>query len=234
LDLEAAIHVQNSDAWIDPELRRRGDAHLQAVRARSPSMYDGPVLVLDRIEGDVVHAVRGNYFDMVATCDSLSIHPELRAYAEQLAAPDPLRNGHGRAAAIGVTVVVVHEDRFTLGRRAPDLALEPGRWHVVGSGVVDAGGLVGTIAAELAEEHGIEELPEMRILGLDFDYGRLRPELTVMTEDIGYIAPLQPGDEFTEFRDVHLEPDALAQLAGLELTPAAQGAVAALQRELQG
>jgi hypothetical protein len=208
--------------------------HLQAVRARSPMMFDGPVLVLDRIEGDVIHAVRGSYFDMVATCDSLAIHPELRVYAEQLAAPDPLRNGHGRAAAIGVTVVVVHEGRFTLGRRAPDLALEPGRWHVVGSGVVDSGGLMGTIADELAGEHGIDELPEMRLIGLDFDYGRLRPELTVITEDVGYIGPPPAGDEFTEFREVYLDEEALTQLRHLELTPAAMGAIAALERELRG
>jgi hypothetical protein len=234
LDLESAVLVHDADAFIDPELRRRGDAHLQAVRARSPMMFDGPVLVLDRIEGDVIHAVRGSYFDMVATCDSLAIHPELRAYAEQLAAPDPLRNGHGRAAAIGVTVVVVHEGRFTLGRRAPDLALEPGRWHVVGSGVVDSGGLMGTIADELAGEHGVEELPEMRLIGLDFDYARLRPELTVMTEDVGYIGPPPAGDEFTEFREFYLDEEALTQVRSLELTPAAMGAMAALERELRG
>jgi hypothetical protein len=139
------VVVRDAEAPVDPELRRRGQAHLDAVRARSPRMFDGPVLALDHVDGGVVHAVRASYFDMVATCDSLASDPELRAYAERLAAPDPLRNGHGRAAAIGVTAVVVRDGRFSLGRRSAQVALDPGRWHVVPSGTVDARGVVGTL-----------------------------------------------------------------------------------------
>jgi hypothetical protein len=228
--LESAVAVHYAEAAIDPELRRRGEAHLQAVRARSPGMFDGPVLALDRIEGDVVHAVRASYFDMVATCDALAADPELRAYAEELAAPDPLRNGFGRAAAIGVTAVVVRNGHLTLGRRRPELALDPGRWHVVGSGTVDPRGLVATIADELAGEHGIHELPPMRLIGLGFDRTRLRPELTVITDDLGDIAAPAPSDEFSEFVELPLGADA----AELDLTPAAAIALAAVARELRG
>jgi hypothetical protein len=240
VEIESAVLVHDRDAAIDAELRRRGQAHVDAVRARSPGIFDGPVLALDRIEDGVIHAVRAGYFDMVATCDALAGDPDLRAYAEQLAAPDPLRIGTGRAAAIGITVVVVRRLRgsgvrgFTLGLRAPDVALDPGRWHVVASGTVDAPGVAATVADELAAEHGIRELPPLRLIGLGHDFGRLRPELTVITEDLGDIPPPAPGEEFSEFRDVPLE---LAEIAGarrLDLTPAAALALMALERELRG
>jgi hypothetical protein len=188
-------------------------------------MFDGPVLALDRIEDGVIHAVRASYFDMVATCDALAADPELRAHAEELAAPDPLLNGHGRAAAIGVTVIVIRNGRFTLGRRANDLALDPGRWHIVPSGTVDARGLRATLLDELAGEHGIDTLPPIRGLSLGHDLTRLRPELTVITEDLGDIAPPQPSDEFTEFRELRVGEEA----PGLDLTPAAALALDALR-----
>jgi hypothetical protein len=231
--------VHERQAQIDAELRRRGEAHLQAVRARSPGIFDGPVLALDRIEDGVVHAVRGSYFDMVATCDALAADPALRAYAQELAGPDPLRSGAGRAAAIGVTVVVVRTlasgaSGFTLGRRAAGLALDPGRWHVVGSGVVDESGLAATIADELAAEHGISELPPLRLIALGHDMTRLRPELTAITEHLGEVGPPPASDEFAGFREVPLTLEAIADTRALDLTPAARLALAAVERELRG
>jgi hypothetical protein len=234
MGLESAVVVHDRDATIDAELRRRGQSHLDAVRARSPGMFDGPVLALDRIEDGVIHAARASYFDMVATCDALAEDPELRAYAAGLAAPDPLRSGAGRAAAIGVTVVVIRRGVFTLGRRSAHLALDPGRWHVVPSGTVDARGLAATIADELAGEHGIHELPPMRLIALGHDLGRLRPELTVITGDLGDIGPPPPSEEFAEFREVALDRDQIARARELDLTPAAALALAALERELDG
>jgi hypothetical protein len=228
VDLETAVVVHDREAPIDPELRRRGQAHLDAVRARSPGMFDGPVLALERIEDDVIHAVRAGYFDMVATCDALAADPELRAYAEELAAPDPLRNGFGRAAAIGVTVLAIRNRAFTLGRRAAHLALDPGRWHVVPSGTVDTRGLAATIADELAAEHGVAAPPPMRVLALGHDRSRLRPELTVITGDLGDIGPPPLSDEFTEFREVALDPAAIASARELDLTPAASLALDAV------
>jgi hypothetical protein len=250
MDLESAVVMHDTSAPIDAELRRRGQAHLDAVRARSPEMFDGRVLALDRIEDGVVHALNASYFDMVATCDALAVDPGLRAYAEKLAAPDPLRNGAGRAAAIGVTVLVIRRLRyagsgtsaagtsgprgFTLGRRAAHLALDPGRWHVVASGTVDPRGLAATIADELATEHGIHELPPMRLIALGHDLGRLRPELTVITDDLGDIGPPVPSDEFVEFRDVPLDPGEIARARELDLTPAARLALDAVEGELGG
>jgi hypothetical protein len=217
VEIESAVVVHDRDAPIDPELRRRGQPHLDAVRARSPGIFDGPVLALDRIEDGVIHAVRASYFDMVATCDALAVDPELRAYAEALAAPDPLRIGRGRAAAIGVTAVVPRNGRFTLGRRALHLALDPGRWHVVPSGTVDARGLRATLLDELASEHGIHSLPPIRRISLGHDLTRLRPELVVITEDLGDLGPPKPSDEFVEFLEV-----GVGEIPrGLDLTPAA-------------
>ena len=235
MDLETAVVVHDRKAPIDPELRRRGQAHLDAVRARSPGMFDGPVLALDRIEDGVIHAVRASYFDMVATCDALAGDPELRAFAEELAGPDPLRNGYGRAAAIGVTAVVIRRiasaasgvgaSGFTLGKRAEHLALDPGRWHVVPSGTVDARGLRATLLDELADEHGINSLPPIRRISLGHDVTRLRPEIAVITEDLGDIGPPAASDEFVEFREIRIGEDA----AELDLTPAAVLALAALR-----
>lgn len=231
--LADAVVVHDADAPVDPELRRRGTPHLEAVLARSSGTFDGPILALDRVDGGRIHAVRAGYFDMIATCDSLASDPGLHAYASQLAAPDPLRIGTGRAAAIGLSVIVVRAGVFTLGRRSDALPLDPGRWHVVASGTVDARGAAGTLADELAEEHGISGDVDTRVIGLGFDLTRLRPELAVMTEDLGDIPAPSPSDEFVEFREIPLELGALAAARELDLTPAAAVAVAAVERELQ-
>lgn len=225
MDVDGAVLLHEREAPIDAELRRRGQAHLDAVRERSPGMFDGPVLALERIEDGVIHAVRASYFDMVATCDALAGDSELRAYAEELAGPDPLLNGYGRAAAIGVTAVVIRNGRFTLGRRADHLALDPGLWHVVPSGTVDARGVRATLLDELAGEHGIESLPPIRHITIGHDLTRLRPEITVITEDLGDIGPPEPSDEFTEFRELRVGEE----VSGLELTPAAALALDALR-----
>ena len=225
--------VRDGDAPIDPELRRRGTSHLEAVLARSSGTFDGPILALDRIDHGRIHAVRAGYFDMIATCDALADDPGLHAYAQGLAAPDPLRTGTGRAAAIGVSVIVVRSGIFTLGRRSPHLPLDPGRWHVVASGTVDSRGLAGTLADELAGEHGITRPTGARVIGLGYDLTRLRPEIAVMTTDLGDIPPPEPSDEFVEFREVALDLNAIATVWELDLTPAAAVAVAAVERELQ-
>ena len=134
--LTDAVVMHDADAPVDPELRRRGTPHLDEVLARSSGTFDGPILALDRVDRGQIHAVRAGYFDMIATCDSLAADPELHAYASELAAPDPLRIGTGRAAAIGLSAIVVRGGVFTLGRRSDALPLDPaagtsscpGRW----------------------------------------------------------------------------------------------------------
>lgn len=243
--IDDVLVVHDAEAAVDPELRRAGAAHLEAVLARSPGSFDGAVLALDRVRDGVVHAVRARYFDMLATCDAIAVDPELRAWAERLAAPDPLRIGAGRAAAVGITAIVARtladgSTGFTLGRRSPELALDPGKWHVVPSGIVDARGLVGTIVDELAGEHGIADptdaLRSAHVIALGYDAARIRPELTIMTRDLGAIDAPEPSHEFVAFREVRLELEAISEvwssLAPADLTPGAAVAIAAVERHL--
>ena len=232
-DAVVTLAVADGEAQVDPQLRAAGAAHLEEVLARRPASFNGVVLVLDRVEDGVMHVVRGRYFDMIATCDALAHEPGLRERAGWLADGNALRSGHGRAAAVGVTAIVPRGGVFTLGRRSPDVALDPGRWHVVPSGTIDERGLDGTLRDELATEHGITEPVEARTIAFGWDLTRLRPELTLMTADLGDIGSPPASAEFTEFRDVALDLDAIDATWDLDLTPAAALALAALERELQ-
>lgn len=232
--ISSAVVAHDGRVSVDAELRRGGTPHLELTLARGSSIFDGAVLALDHIDGGAIHAAHASYFDMIATCDALPGNPALRDHAERLAAPDPLRVGNGRAAAIGVTAVVVRDGRFTLGRRSANLALDPGRWHIVPSGTVDARGLAATLEDELRGEHHIEEVPPMRVIGLGYDLARLRPELALITDDLGQIGPPPPTEEFSEFREVRLDSDAISAVWELDLTAAASVALAALERELRG
>jgi hypothetical protein len=245
--IDDVLIVHDADVAVDPELRRAGTPHLEAVLARSPGSFDGAVLALERIRDGVVHAVRATYFDMLATCDAVATDPALRAWAEGLAAPDPLRIGAGRAAAVGITAIVVRtladgSTGFTLGQRAPELALDPGKWHVVPSGIVDGRGPVATILDELRGEHGITDpgaaLDGAHVIAIGYDVARIRPELTIMTRDLGDLGSPEPSDEFVAFREVALELGAIDELWSSlgpdDLTPGAAVAVAAVERHLGG
>ena len=72
----------------------------------------------------------------------------------------------------------------------------------------------------------------MRVIALGHDRTRLRPELTLLTEDLGDIGPPAASDEFAEFREVALNADAIAEVRRLDLTPAAALALDALEPEL--
>ena len=236
--IDGAVVVHPGHARVDPGLRRAGATHLKRVLAASPGAFDGAVLALDRISSDgVVHAVHGRYFDLLATCDALH-DPVLRARAEQLAAPDPLRSGWGRTAGIGISAVVVRDGVFALGRRSLSVAMDPGRWHLVPSGTVDGRGLRSTLVDELAEEHGLggEVLDGARVIALGHDVDRLHPELIVMTPDLGDVPAPELSAEFQELREVALEQEAIDRLwlefGPDDLTPAAALALAAIEREL--
>jgi 8-oxo-dGTP pyrophosphatase MutT (NUDIX family) len=176
--------VVDDGPWaVDPALRAGGAAHLAALRRRVPAMHDGPVLAMTAVDGGVVHARRAGYFDMVATGDALAGDPALRARALTLAGDDPLRRGDGRVAAIGLSVATVLPDgRVLLGRRRADLPLDPGRWHVVPSGMLEPGAdpIAAAVAREGREELGVAVDPgTVRMLGLGWDLERLRPEVCV-------------------------------------------------------
>ena len=229
---------------VAPDLRLAGERHLRELQRRSPAMFDGVILALERIEGAAIHVGRGGYFDMLATCDALAEDDALRARAEELAGPDPLRSGRGRAAAVGLCVLALRTGAsgrrvFTIGRRSADLALDPGRWHVVPSGTLDERGLDGTLRDELETEHGIGDASGMataaRAIALGYDLTRLRPELALVL-DLGEHPAPEPGPEFSELLEVELTSEALAALwetlGPAELTPAAAFTLAAAEREL--
>jgi 8-oxo-dGTP pyrophosphatase MutT (NUDIX family) len=192
--------VVDDGPWpVDPALRAGGAAHLAALRRRVPAMHDGPVLAMTVVDGGLVRARRAGYFDMVATCDALAGDPALRARALALAGAEPLRRGDGRAAAIGLSVAATLPDgRVLLGRRRAELPLDPGRWHVVPSGMLEPGPepVATAVAREAREELGLTIDPAaVRVLGLGWDLDRLRPEVCVALA-LDAVPAGAGGDEF--------------------------------------
>jgi hypothetical protein len=246
-DPEQAVVLGRGEATVDPTLREAGASHLERVLDRNPETFDGTVLALEHVRDGVVHVVRATYFDMLATCDVLQTGDAdwtLREQAERLADGNPLRSGRGRAAAVGSTVVVVRtladgRSGFTLGRRSDHLPVDPGQWHVVASGTIDGRGLMGTLADELRDEHGVQDpgrvLDGARVIGLGYDLPRMRPEVVVVTQHQGQIPRPEPSNEFAELRDVPLDSASLAavwaELGPERLTAAGVVALAAIERE---
>jgi 8-oxo-dGTP pyrophosphatase MutT (NUDIX family) len=200
-------------------------------------MHDGPVAVFDRVRDDgTLEGSASGYFTMVATCDALQDewrHVDadgaipLRERAEQLAAPNGgvLASGQGRAAAIGVSVVcevpTAAGPAVVLGRRRSSIATDPGKWHVVPSGMVEpdaATPLLGTAQRELAEELKLRRKvrpAELRVLGVAFDLLRLRPEvclyLQLLADDFDGSQLTLADDEFERVELVPLTPAGLAE-----------------------
>jgi 8-oxo-dGTP pyrophosphatase MutT (NUDIX family) len=207
---DVLIRLSDGDAPVDGALQAGGEAHLARVRARVPWMYDGAVLALDRIEGGVVHVRRCGYFDRIRTGDALVEDPRQRARAEELAGPDPLRCGVGRAAALGVsaacTVRVDGGRAVVLGRRG-GMPIDAGGWHVVPSGMLEEPDPRAAIAAELREELGVEVDPSAFVVtGLGWDLLRLIPEVCFRIDLDVDGADLRPdGEEHDELRLVPLD-----------------------------
>ena len=198
--LEAA-----GDAPLDAELLAGGSSHAEDVARRTPGLHDGSLLALDRLDRDVLHARRSGYLAAVATADALRAEWEregmgpLRTRAHQLAGADPLRNGHGRAAAVGVAVAATRRGHVLIGRRSERLAADPGLWHVAPAGMLEPGQPVeAQVARELGEELGVGVAAAPRALGIGFDLLRLRPELCLTTELAS--GAIELGEEFTEAR----------------------------------
>jgi len=215
-------------AFLDPELLAAGRSHLDEVARRTPRLYDGPVLALDRVEGETLHTRPSGYLATVATADALRAEWEregfgpLRARAHEVAGSDPLRNGNGRAAAVGLAVVTALGGRVLLGRRSDNVAADPGLWHTAPSGMLEPGvDLADQMGRELEEELGPQDVGwSAEVLGLGFDLLRLRPEVCWSLEPIDE-PELRLGEEFVEARwiDPAVEwPE--------DLTPAAATALA--------
>jgi len=204
-----------------------GRAHLDEVARRTPGLHDGPVLVLDHLDGYTLHARTSGYLATVATADALRAEwaregmGPLRARAHELAGRDPLRNGCGRAAAVGLAVVTTFAGRVLVARRSRAVAADPGLWHVAPSGMLEPGvDPVDQIARELEEELGLDARREAQPLGLGFDLLRLRPEVCWSLES-DREPELRLGDEFTEVRWIDPAGD-----WPKDLTPAAAAALA--------
>jgi 8-oxo-dGTP pyrophosphatase MutT (NUDIX family) len=197
--------VGSDPLTLDPELAAGGAAHLAAVRERVPWMYDGAILCLDRIDGDVMTLRQGGYWGRVSTCDALRAEPgdALRDRADALAVGDPLHCGTGRAAGLGVTVLAVVRGHVVLGRRA-GLPIGEGTWHVVPAGMAEVGVKVGeTAVTELREELGLDAAAtDLRMLGVGFDLLRLVPEVVYRVDldaDPEAVVAAAPRDEHDAF-----------------------------------
>jgi 8-oxo-dGTP pyrophosphatase MutT (NUDIX family) len=201
------LRISDTPAPLDHQLLAAGADHLARVQA-TQTVFDGTTLVLDRIEDNTLIATPSTYFAMLATCDALREEwvrrgtGPLRDRADSAAGGDPLHRGTGRAAAIGVSVVVTVTAGSThvlLGRRRSDLATDPGKWHVVPSGMLEpttsGDPLIATVRHELTEELGVEVSAQfltqhLRTLGFAFDLLRLRPEICLAL-DLGDATDLQ-------------------------------------------
>ena len=145
-------HVQAAPVQPDADLIGAGAAHLAAVRAAAPSMFDGAVAAFTgwRPDGRLVVGA-GSYFDMIATCDALRAEFQgagpgtalvFREAVERLASGRPLEVGGGRVAAVGVSmaVTILGEGggrQVLLGRRSNTVALDAGQVHLVPSGMTE-------------------------------------------------------------------------------------------------
>lgn len=278
----ARVVVAADPVVVDPDLRAAGEAHLAAVRAASGA-HDGKVLCLSSVaagtdpavpgpaaQDPTVVAGRGGYFDMLATCDVLAGELDaagpaatwddlpLRRRVHDLAG-DPFLAGHGRAAAFGVSVLLVVRTPdgpgVVVGRRSARVAAGRGRWHVAPSGMLeearDGRHVATTVATELREELGVVRSvgavgAGLRVVGLATDLERLRPDLVVVLdldrdlEGAGRPdgAALVAGPEFDELEVVPLTPAGFAAFWAARppsaVTPPGAGALALLEGGLAG
>jgi 8-oxo-dGTP pyrophosphatase MutT (NUDIX family) len=225
---DVRVVVEDGPWPVDRALRAGGAAHLAALRRRVPAMHDGAVLAMTSVSGGLVRARPAGYFDMVATGDALAGDRALRARAQALAGQHALRRGDGRVAALGLSVAALLPDgRVLLGRRRADLPLDPGRWHVVPSGMLEPepDPIATAIAREGREELGVAVDPgAVRMLGIGWDLARLRPEVCLALT-LEAVPARAGGDEF----DV-VEAFDVARPPGL-LTAGAACALALLGKE---
>jgi len=66
-----AIEEAAEPVHLDPELLASGRSHVDEVARRTPRLHDGPVLALDCVEGETLHARPSGYLATVATADAL-------------------------------------------------------------------------------------------------------------------------------------------------------------------
>jgi 8-oxo-dGTP pyrophosphatase MutT (NUDIX family) len=252
--LDRVLRVHGAAIDLDPELAAMGAAHLARVRERAPQLHDGAVVVFAENAHGTLRCVRGSYFDMLATTDVLRAEylaagPEdglaLRDLAHAAAGGDPLLSGAGRAAAVGVTVVVTSAGAdgpsVLLGRRRDDLGADAGLWHIPASGMVEPRSrpLVDTAVDELCEELGLalEDPGRLTMMGIGWDLLRLRPEvclrLDLTVAEAFPTAAAVSDSEYVEARRISLTSEGMGEFWSAHppptVTPAAAAAIALLE-----
>jgi 8-oxo-dGTP pyrophosphatase MutT (NUDIX family) len=255
--LSGLIRLEGGPVLCDTDLLALGEPHLKRVLSDRPGLYDGKILCWLRTDGNSLIAAPGNYFDMLSTCDAILAEYRPHHGARPLrrrahvASGDPIASGRGRAAGIGVSVVLTvatAEDpkrrKFIVGRRSRTVGTDPGLWHVAPSGMLedDPRGrhLETTVSRELAEELGVTVTPadvasRGEVLGVAHDLLRLRPEVVLRLDLTPEESPdLTLGDgEFDELRAYEDSTQGIGEFwAGHPpsvLTPAAAGAIALLE-----
>ncbi|MCU7728091.1 NUDIX domain-containing protein [Actinoplanes sp. KI2] len=120
------LRVADKPVSCDAALLALGLPHLERLRAARPALHDGGLLCWVRTDENGVLAAPGGYFDMLATCDAIRAEhlaaggdQPLRSRAHAVAG-DPLVSGAGRAAGIGVSVLLTvagQDDGLTVADR---------------------------------------------------------------------------------------------------------------------
>lgn len=217
----------------DPILRAAGEAHLERLRAGGAEIFDGPILAFSRLSGAMIEAYPASYFAATRSAGALETEARdagrtrspLREAAFAAAGGDPMRDGAGRVALVGVMIAVVLRRRgrrwLVIGRRSPRVASAIGTWAMIAGSLEphpsDAP-LPATIAAELTEEYpGLAEVAPIGrmvaravVLGGCFNVRRLVPSVCVAVEATIDRPPAALGPltarEFTQTRLVRLDP----------------------------
>lgn len=247
IGLPGLIDLVDDEPPGDPELLALGEPHLTWLLGDRPGLHDGRIVRWLRTEKDRIVASPGSYFDLLRTCDAIRAEHRLDGPLRQRAhevAGDPLSSGAGRAAGIGVSVLLTVRGRFLMGRRSLTLGTDPGLWHVAPSGMLESDPdglhLETTVARELSEELGVTLTPaevarRAEVLGTVQDLLRLKPDVVVrldLTADEAL--GLNAGDgEFVEFREFDITDQGFTEFWATRppatITPPAAGAVALLE-----
>lgn len=228
-----AVRADGSAAEVDGELEAAGAGHVETLRDAGAILWDGPVLVYDRVADGAVRCRESSYFRVLATsvaigaeltaadADAVLADLPLRRRAIHLAGGDPITSGRGRAAAVGLNIAVVATGgggrHALIGRRSAAMAAMPGMWSFVAGNVEPADGfqpLVSALGREMAEEmpaisgaDAHELASRARVHGACFSLGRLGPSLLASTPVDASARDLGrlDAEEFDETRTIDLD-----------------------------
>lgn len=188
-DVESAIGAYEPAGYERGTIgdRDRLSEILRQIEAAGRTLFDGTIAAMRRMHtGDrlALDWSPGSYFDQLASCEGDRVHD---------GTGDPMRDGSGRCAGIGVSTVmrVMTEDgpRVWLGRVSDQKATGAGRLHVMPAAMLEPSkpntvSITDTVMREFAEElfglHGdgdrwwvdTEPVKELRVM-LDADSASL-------------------------------------------------------------